>query len=430
MNKRVLMIAFHYPPCGASSGLQRTLAFTRYLDRQGWSPALVTVAPGAYPSTSDALVDAIPAGMPLSRPWTIDIARHLSLAGRYPAFLAVPDRWRFWRYSGLRAALRLVREFKPDLLWSTYPIATAHAIGASLASRTGLPWVADMRDPMVEYDDLSKTWFPTDPAVREARLKIEAEVAARASGVVFCTDGARRIFRERYAGRTAASLSVVANGYDESAFARAESEARAAGETRREGFHAVHSGTVYPGTDRGPDALFTAIRELADCDRLPAGFLLTLRASGHDDYLRTLIDRFRVQDLVELAPALPYHQALVEMLHADALVVLQGHTSNPAIPAKVYEYLRARRPILALVHPDGDTARLLSDKEIAACAPLDDAQSIETALGLLLSRHADGVLPATPESTLRTYCREDQTAQLATVLDQVLSGAGAQAVQD
>jgi len=233
-----------------------------------------------------------------------------------------------------------------------------------LVRETGLPWVADMRDPMVEFEPVEGLWYPRDPAVREARLGIEADVQRLATSAVFCTDGARRIFGERYRDSAGPDLQIVPNGYDEAAFAAAES-AIASQPERGERFHAVHSGTVYPGSDRGPEALFAAIADLGRAGRLPAGFRLTLRASGHDAYLAALIDEYGLSQFVELAPPVSYPEALAEMLRADALVVLQGYSSNPAIPAKVYEYLRAKRPILGLVHPDGDTAALLHGFDVA-----------------------------------------------------------------
>src|ERR1041384_1514447 len=79
----VLMVAYHFPPFAASSGIQRTLGF----------------------------------------------ARHLSLKGRYPALLARPDRWISWWFGAVPKGLAMIRKYRPHVLWSTYPIATAHAIG-------------------------------------------------------------------------------------------------------------------------------------------------------------------------------------------------------------------------------------------------------------------------------------------------------------
>jgi len=419
--RRVLMVAFHYPPCGASSGLQRTLAFTRYLRDYGWQPALVTASKGAYESVSQAQLDTVPPDMPVRRALAPDAARHLALAGRYPAFLAVPDRWRLWRHTGLRAARHLARSFRPDVLWSTFPIPTAHAIAADLVRETGLPWVADMRDPMVEFEPVDRVWYPRDSAVREARLEIESDVQRLATAAVFCTDGARRIFAERYGESAGPALQIVPNGYDEAAFSEAES-AIGSQQARRDRFHAVHSGTVYPGSDRGPEALFAAIADLDRTGQLPAGFCLTLRAAGHDDYLAELINEHGVSQFIELAPPVSYRDALTEMLQADALVVLQGYSSNPAIPAKVYEYLRAKRPILGLVHPDGDTAALLHDLDVATCAALDDPQAIAGALRHLFAQRDGSGSPELPNRLLARYSREQQTGQLARILAAAASG--------
>jgi glycosyltransferase involved in cell wall biosynthesis len=420
MAKRVLMIAFHYPPCGTSSGLQRTLAFTRYLPSYGWEPALVTASPRAYETVSDAQLSSIPADMPMSRALALDAMRHLSIGGHYPSFLALPDRYSSWRYAGVLSALRLVRRFKPDVIWSTYPIATAHAIASVVARRTGIPWIADMRDPMVEYDEVSGRHFPPDQRIRAARLRIEEDVVRHAH-VVFCTHGAKDICLRRYAQRHSVRCSVIENGYDEAAFA--ECDGRRSSQSRRasDGFRLLHSGTVYPGTDRGPEALLEALRQLENSQSLPQGFRLVMRAPGHEKYLRELIERANVSHLVELAPPLAYQSALAEMFDSDALLVLQGRTSNPAIPAKVYEYLRTRKPLLALVHPAGDTARLLRELDAAVLGPLDDAAAITGVLRDFLERIAAGTAPVIAPAALPRFSRELQTGELAEALTRAMA---------
>ena len=413
------MIAFHYPPCDGSSGLQRTLAFTRYLDQYGWEPALLTVSAGAYEKISSSLLDAVPDGMPIKRALALDAARHLSLWNRYPTALAIPDRWVSWRYTGPRAALKLIRQFKPDAMWSTFPIATAHLVAASVARKTGLPWIADMRDPMVELDPYSGIEYPENQDIRESRLKIENDIMELAAKVVFCTDGSRSICLDRYGADCSSRFTVIPNGFDEDAFVRAESRARGPDSGKEPGFNIVHSGTVYPGSDRGPEALFEALRQLREDGELPRRFRLVLRASGHDDYLRNLIVRFDISTLVELAPPVPYESALVEMLESDALLVMQGHASNPAIPAKIYEYFRARKPILGLLHPAGDTAELLRSLDAGLLAPLDDAEKISNTLKELFHGVASGRCLSLAENELRRYSRQHQTRELARVLDSI-----------
>jgi glycosyltransferase involved in cell wall biosynthesis len=415
LNNSVLMIAYHFPPYAGSSGLRRTLAFSRYLALYGWDPIVLTANARAYDAVSDAEVDQIPPEVEIVRAFALDAARHMSFRGRYPTSLALPDRWRTWQPFAVRAGLRIIRRRRPAVIWSTYPIASAHSIGMQLATRSGIPWVADMRDPMVEIDPYSGIAYPRDPRVREARLKIESEVVRRSARVVFCSTGALRICAERYGEQAARRFSIIPNGYDDRAFADAESTL---GLSERPGqhFRLVHSGTVYPGDDRGPGPLFAALASLRSLGKLPPAFQLVLRGTGYDGEIAALAASAGVADLVELAGSLPYREALQEMLRADGLLLLQGAASNPAIPAKLYEYLRAQRPILALVHPEGDTAALLRELHGAVLAPLDNESAIATALVGFFDGCKRNAAPIVAREVAQRFSRLAQTADLAAIL--------------
>src|SRR5262249_9172147 len=144
--KRILMIAYHYPPCRGSSGLQRTLGFTRYLPAHQWEPIVLTVRPMAYADVGHDQTEDVPATIAVRRTFALDTARHCGIGGRYLGWMALPDRWVSWVVSAVPAGLQLVRRYRPDVLWSTYPIATAHLIGLTLQRLTGIPWIADFRD--------------------------------------------------------------------------------------------------------------------------------------------------------------------------------------------------------------------------------------------------------------------------------------------
>ena len=165
--KRVLMLAFHYPPLQGSSGLQRTLAFSRHLPASGWEPLLLTAHPRAYPQRGDDQMRHIPAALSVTRAFALDSARHLALGGSYFNFTALPDRWVSWWIGAVWEGLRLIRRHRPALLWSTYPIATAHLAALTLQRLSGLPWVADFRD-LMSADD-----YPEDATKRAIYQWIE-----------------------------------------------------------------------------------------------------------------------------------------------------------------------------------------------------------------------------------------------------------------
>ena len=93
VNKRVLMIAYHYPPMRGSSGIQRTLKFSHYLPQSGWGPVMLSAHPRAYANPGDDQMGDIPSSVPVTRAFALDTARHLAIGGRYAGFMALPDRW-------------------------------------------------------------------------------------------------------------------------------------------------------------------------------------------------------------------------------------------------------------------------------------------------------------------------------------------------
>ncbi|MDH0867768.1 glycosyltransferase [Mitsuaria sp. GD03876] len=408
------MVSFQFPPMAGTSGVQRALRFAQQLPALGWSPSILTAHPRVHAHTGDDLVGEIPAGLPVRRAFALDAARHLAVAGRYPGVLARPDRWHSWLLGAVPAGLKLIRETRPDAIWSTYPIPTAHLIGYWLSRLSGLPWVADFRDPMA-HDG-----YPADPVLWRSFAAVERKVFAQAARFTFTTPGAARLYAKRFPA-AAERIRVIENGYSEDAFQQAE---RAAASTARDAAATaaprvlLHSGVVYPDW-RSPVRLFEALAAAKAAGRVDATRLrLRFRATAHDDFVRDLAARHGVADLVELAPTLPYADALAEMLRADGLLLLQSNDCNDQIPAKAYEYLRARRPVLTLADPAGDTAQLMRRAELPHGAALEDGPGVAAALDRFLDDlfHDRAALPA--PRAVAAASRESRTGELARVLDE------------
>jgi len=410
MPGRVLLVAFHFPPVRGSSAVHRALSFARHLPERGWEPAVLTAHPRAYPDRGDDLVAQVPAGVPVVRAFALHAPRHLSVGGHYPIALALPDEWSSWWLGGLVSGLPLVRRFRPHAIWSTYPIATAHCIAATLARRSGLPWVADFRDPMTEGD------YPPNPWRNRVYRRIERLVTERASRVTFTTPGLRRLYADRFPAAPSSAWSVLQNGYDEDLFLAAESPPpprRAPGDP----LVLVHSGILYP-SERDPSAFYAAVAAMLAAGEIrPGEVRIKLRATGHDAHHRGLIDAAGCGAVVALEPALPYREALREMLAADGLLVFQAANCNHQIPAKIYEYFRARRPILALTDPAGDTADALHRAGVDAIAPLDGRDAIRGALSAFLAALRRGEAARASESAVLASSRRALTGDLGRVLD-------------
>jgi hypothetical protein len=408
------MIAYHFPPLAGSSGIQRTLRFVQHLPSLGWQPLVLTTTPIAYERTSEDLLADVPAGTVVRRAFGLDTARHLQVAGRYLGWMALPDRWTSWQFAAVREGMKLIAEFKPDVIWSTYPIATAHVIASALHKKSGLPWVADFRDPMAQDN------YPADLKVRQRYREIEADAAAKASFCMFTTPGAATEYAQRYPDR-ARRMMVIENGYDEESFANCLSHKRDNNAPMMAGSRPLvllHSGIVYT-SERDPTQLFIALGQLQRHGVLkPDTLRIRFRASVNDGLLTKLAQTHGATEFIELAPALPYREALAEMQSVDALLVMQASNCNAQIPAKIYEYLRAGRPILGLTDPAGDTADVLRRAGLGDIVRLDSADAIVAALPKLVASWLSGRSNLPTEEAIKGSSRLARTRQLAELLSQ------------
>lgn len=407
MPGRVLLIAYHFPPLAGSSGIQRTLRFAQHLPSLGWEPIVVTTSRGAYERTSDDLVGEVPPEVKVERLPALDARRHLSAAGHYLSWMARPDRWVSWVVSAKLLGSRILARHRPDVIWSTYPIPSAHLIGRHLSRRAGVPWIADFRDPMAQDG------YPSDPKLWQAFARIEADTIRNAAFSAFTTESAARTYRERYPGY-ARRITTIENGFDEASFEGVMAN-RAAEDAGR--LLMLHSGIVYPA-DRDPRTLLEAVRALRLEGLIsPSNFLIRFRASAFDDLLDRLARERAIRDMIDLAPPIPYREALAEMLGADSLLVLQGVACNAQIPAKLYEYLRAGRPILGLADPSGDTARVLLAAGIKDVAPLEELAAVTRTL----REHVTGIRfssPRCPDWAYVAQCeRRRRSADLAQLFE-------------
>jgi glycosyltransferase involved in cell wall biosynthesis len=411
----VLMIAYHYPPYSGSSGVQRTLRFSQDLTAYDWQPSVLSAHPRAYEKSSSDLLKDVPANVDVRRAFALDASRHLSLFKRYPGWIARPDRWISWLVGALATGCGMIGRHRPDVIWSTYPIATAHLIGYWLHRLTGIPWVADFRDPMAHAG------YPPDKATWDSYLGVERKVFERACRMVFTTPGAAKLYALRYPA-AAGRIEVIENGYNEASFESLASGDEAAQVPLNPGkFTLLHSGIVYPEW-RNPKELFAALRTLFDAGIVDRqSFQLRFRAAEHVKFLERLVVADGLADVVQILPPIGYRSALAEMCAADGLLVLQSFDCCDQIPAKVYEYVRANKPILGLCGTSGDTAEVLRRAGSKHLSPLEKQESIGAALIDFMSDIRSGKAPAGSRKFVESASRRSKAKDLAQLFNAVLA---------
>lgn len=393
------------------SGHLRTLGFARYLPQHAWQPLVLTARAHAYPRTVSTVAGVIPAGCEVHRAFALDVRRHLSIAGKYPGFLARPDGWASWYPAAVWQGLRLIRRHRIKAIWSTYPIMSAHRIAWRLSRITGVPWIADFRDPVASSVEA------TNPHSVASQQRWEKRVLASAARVVFTSPGAMRACEERFpAAATAGKLAVIGNGFDDAAFADLPA---APARDPAQPLTLLHSGLLYPD-GRDPTAFFIALAQLRDAGVFArAALRIVLRASGSEARYAEDLRRFGLAGMVELAPPVSNREALLEQAEADAVLLFQGERFDRQIPAKVYEYLRIGRPIFALLGEHGDTAELLRQTGGAAIVPLADSAAIARGLDGFIHALRAGNAPLADRDRVAQHARSAGAALLAGLLDEV-----------
>ena len=407
---KLLLVSLYWPPAGGG-GVQRPLKFAQYL------PALGIETHVLAPDDSKWIHQDADLRQP-TQAW-VHRARYIGPKGRKPAEelhgkegleralvqaklasrrLLVPDENVSWNLTAIPAAIRIARKEGIDVVVTTSPPNSVHLVGAAVQKATGAKWVADLRDSLVAHPHRRAESM----AVR-AKEKVDEGVAwlvAHSADAITCVSDA--IADEARGFSPKGKVVTISNGCDFDDFAGLDY-------TPGKRFRITHTGSFFGKRD-------------------PRPFLTALDESGLDVQARFLGD-FRstdrewaaergLGDKLELIPYAPRQEALELQRDSEALLLLipdAGGRGKGVLSGKVFEYLAAERPILAVVPPDGAAADLIRETGAGVVAPPDDVEAIKAALTELHERFANGGLPATdiPEETRYRLSRRARAEELA-----------------
>lgn len=400
---RVLVIVRDYPPANTPAAL-RALGFARYLPAFGWETSIMATradAAGAAPAE-------VPDARHVYRAVGFDSKQVFSLGGRYPHLLALPDRHVSWLPAGVVQALRAVRRDRIDVLLSTGPPLTAHCIAHVVQRLTRLPWVADVRD----------LWDGPPPHARLAHA-LEHRLARRllqaCERVTAVTDAIAAGLPRTYGVELAHKLHVLPNGFDERDFAALPPAARA------EPFTLAHVG-YSAGSYRHPGPFLAALRDSLARGDLPPRMVMSFVGADAAS-VGAQAAALGLQDVVRVRERVPHREALREMCAAAALLLLQGDEFRHAVPTKAYEYLRSGRAIVALVSPDGESARLLRQFPGVFLAAPERPDEIAAALRAAYRAWYDGARFERGAAQLAPLSRRAAAGELAAILDELRGDA-------
>lgn len=401
----VLVLAIAFPP-DPITGAARPGRFCKYLPQFGYEPEVIAARNPAVPGQEAAGVHRIPSKDP-------DFGDRLAkgtveLLQRY--LLPYSDSFP-WSAVALRHAKRIFRSRGPFPVFSTSPPIGLHLAALRLKLRYGVPWIADFRDPLLGNPFRTRRWvFPLDRMLEEAIFR-------HADAVIANTDALADLWRSRYP-QWREKIEVIWNGFDP------QQPVGPAPLPARPYRVLSHAGSLYG--ERHPVRLLLSVDRLIAAGRLDPATLRLQFIGAVDD---GLVDRHRAAfDAVASRGCLELNARTVspeEASHASAtadyllLLDLNEKNSNLQVPAKLFEYVRIGRPILAFTSPGSPVERILSQSnlQLRMIAPdASDTRVDETVLDFF-SLPADASTPS--EWFTTTFDGIAQTRSLAGILDRI-----------
>jgi len=357
-NKTVLMVVHDFPPC-RSAGVQRTLKLAEYISTLGWQPIILTVNSEAHVALDEQQLIPDDIAEFVFRAKAYNAARDFAYKGKHFEISKIPDKWWSWSLSAIPLGKKLIDNFNPDLIFSTYPIPTAHYIAYKLKQYSAIPWIADFRDPVqCRYD---KSMQKYSSVVKW----IEKKVAEHSNLMVFTTEPSKRLYQQLYPHLPNENFSVITNGFDEQVFKLTENSQNTESSNRptKKCFTLLYSGALY-ANGRNPTPLFDALALLQKAKLITKdNFSMVFRGAGDGHEYLSYCQQKGISDIINFLPPISYTDSIKEMLAVDALVLIQDDVFNYQIPGKAYEYLRSQLPILALTPKDSATAEMLAKCE-------------------------------------------------------------------
>lgn len=385
--KKVLVISYLFPPVGGG-GVLRMTKFAKFLPCFGYTPFVLTAKKHFYPLRDLSLLAEIPTEVKIERIsyfepgfWSKTRIWQSFLAYVFYPWFLFPDQRAFWFLPALRQALKIIQREKIRIIFTSSSSITDHLIALVLKKITGAKWAADFRD---EWTTSHYVHFPT-PFHRFLAAKIEKQILKNADAVTTVSGHLTKIY-QKILGKNYQKFQTITNGFDPEDFNLGKIAPK-----QKKYCEILYAGTLYGS--RQVAGFRQAVKELK-IKNLKVTFL------GQDKYLS-------------------HQKAIKKMCQADILLlILSPEDTLPVVTGKIYEYLAARRPILALAPAHSGAAILVKKMKLGEVAPPNNTQKIKDKILTLYQKWLANKL-AMPSIDIEKYNRKNLTKKLANIFDKL-----------
>ena len=436
--KRVLIISYYWPPTGGS-GVQRWVKFAKYLPSEGWQPVIYTPENPEQLAVDESLAAEVPEAAEVVKTRIIEPyelykkllrrsghskeavevnpvnAQNKSLLQKAAMWvrgnLFRPDPRCLWIGPSVRFLKKYLSEHPVDLIVSTGPPQSMHMIGLRLSRETGLPWIADFRDPWTKifyFKHLAMT-----PATERWHKKMEKMVLDEASAVVAVSP----LVQQEFQAMTDTPVELITNGFDECDFS-SEPCTQAYGGASQE-FTITHTGLF--AADGNPTVLWDVLAEKCHADEAFRKLLrIKLIGKTDDQILKALKDRGLEESLINMG--YQTHSVAVEQQRQASVLILPLRKEpeyKAVLPGKLFEYLASQRPILGIGQPDGAMAMIVNETGTGTVIDWNDKEGISQYIEQCWKRHLEGRL-SSDGADLSRFTRRSLTRRMAGLFDKII----------
>ena len=420
---RVLILTYYWPPSGGS-GVQRWLKFVKYLQDFGITPVVYTVDNPDYAIQDESLENEVPEGVevirqPIWEPYAFanlfskkkkiqTSAGFLNSKQSWVAKMStyiranyfIPDARMFWIQPSVNYLEAYIKENPVDLIISSGPPHSMHRIGLGVKKKTGVKWISDFRDPWTDID-----YFHQLPLTQKAKKKhhaMEKEVLKNADAVVVVG----KTMQENYMPY-AKNTVVLSNGYDcELPKGDVALDAK---------FSITHIGLM--NEDRNPKILWQALKEISEEVK---GFSKDIEIQLIGKVDQVVLNSIQSKGLLSFTKQVSYvPHSEVQHYQQKSQVLLLAVNNVPSakgiVTGKIFEYLVAKRPILAIGPEDGDLAEILKETEAGTLVGFENLEKIKEAIKELYQNYLNTTLNVASKN-IEQYHRKEITRQLAELI--------------
>ncbi|KAF2518654.1 glycosyltransferase family 4 protein [Flavobacterium salilacus subsp. salilacus] len=423
--KKVLIITYYWPPAGGP-GVQRWLKFVKYLPDYGIEPIVYIPENPTYPFLDKGLLNEVDEKVTILKHKIIEPYSWASIfskntkkisAGIIPdkkkqsftqrlmlwirGNLFIPDARVLWVKPSISYLSDYIQKNNIDTVITTGPPHSLHLIGLGLKKHHNIKWFADFRDPWTTIG-YHKELKLSDNAAKKHK-ELEREVLNIADQVIVTSPTTKKEFQVI----TKQPITVITNGYDVEKVGKQPAD---------EKFTLAHIGSFL--SERNPLVLWQSISELVnDNQEFKKAFQLKLIGAVSQEVLSTMT-KFGLNRYVNNLGYISHAEALVEQRKSQVLLLVEIDSPDTRciIPGKLFEYMAAERPILAVGPEGADIESIIKTTNTGVFTTYSEKEKIKETLLNYFKHYQEGNLKVNAVG-LQYYSRKNLTGQLANLLN-------------